>query len=294
MGILDKFKAMFSTNRLDVSSRFELDRHATSGTMSNFHLAKEIGTGRVFGLKFLDVEKLEMFESRFKGLSKPSEGEIAMKLKHPRIVETIEYGFTTANRPYILMEFIEGQGLNTLIQEKSPILDGNRLALIRQMSEAIEAVHRAGYIHRDICPRNFIVAPNGKSLKLIDFGLTVPDQPEFRQPGNRTGTPLYMAPEIVRRRATDKRVDVFALGVTAFRLCTGEHPWSSGGDTTGKAALQHDTSKPKSILDIAPTLDKRLARAIMQCLESDPQKRPDSPEQFTRLFHAAKTAFVAS
>merc|ERR1712023_148687 len=107
------------------------------------------------------------------------------------------------------MEYLEGTGLNTLIQESAPVLQGNQLSLIRQMADAIEAVHRAGFIHRDICPRNFIVSPDGENLTLIDFGLTVPDQPEFRQPGNRTGTPLYMAPEIVRRRSTDKRVDVF-------------------------------------------------------------------------------------
>lgn len=292
MGILDKFKSMLNSNRLDVSARFELDRHSTSGTMSDFHLAKEIATGKVYGLKFLDAEKLEAFESRFTGLNKPAEGEIAMLMDHPKVVHTYEWGKTTSNKPYILMEYIEGTGLNTLIQEESEILKGNELSLIRQMAEAIESVHKSGFIHRDICPRNFIVSPDGKKVTLIDFGLTIPDQPEFRQPGNRTGTPLYMAPEIVRRRATDKRVDVFALGVTAFRLCTGQHPWSSGADTTGQAALQHDTAKPKAILDLEPNLDPRLAKAIMQCLESDPRKRPESPEQFARQLHSVKSTFA--
>lgn len=293
MGILDTFKKMLSPNRLDVSARFELDRHSSSGTMSDFHLAREISTGKVFGLKFLDSEKLEAFESRFRGLKKPSEGEIAVSMDHPKVVRTYEFGKTTSNVPYILMEYLDGTGLNTLIQESDPVLQGNQLSLIRQMADAIEAVHRAGFIHRDICPRNFIVSPDGENLTLIDFGLTVPDQPEFRQPGNRTGTPLYMAPEIVRRRSTDKRVDVFALGVTAFRLCTSEHPWSSGADTTGQAALQHDTVKPKEILDVAPEIDPRLAKAIMQCIESDPQKRPESPEQFARLLHSVTSAFPA-
>ena len=78
---------------------------------------------------------------------------------------------------------------------------------------------------RDVCPPNYVVAPDAQSLKLIDFGLTLPATPQFMQPGNRTGKPNYMAPEIVKRQSTDVRVDVFAFGVTAYELCTFELPW---------------------------------------------------------------------
>ena len=289
MGLLDRFKSVFESNRLDVSARFELDRQSSTGTMSKFRVAREIQTGKTVGLKLLDLEKTQTFEARFKGLKKPAEGEIGLKLEHPLIVQTYEYGLTTTNQPYILMEYIHGSGLNTLIQDRSPLLDGNRVQLIREMAEAIGAVHKAGFIHRDICPRNFIVAEDGKSLKLIDFGLTVPNQPEFRQPGNRTGTPLYTAPEIVRRRDTDHRVDIFALGVTAYRLCTFEHPWSSGQDTSGKAALAHDTFVAKDIFDYNPKLNKTLGKAITKCYESDRDDRPQDIETFLRMIRSVKT-----
>ena len=100
------------------------------------------------------------------------------------------------------------------------------------------AVHAAGFIHRDICPRNFLLTNNRDDLKLIDFGLTVPATRMFMQPGNRTGSPNYMAPELVRRRATDQRLDVFAFGVTAYEFCTFRLPWLRG--TTGMAAMSHD------------------------------------------------------
>ena len=116
----------------------------------------------------------------------------------------------------------------------------------RRLTEALDAVHRAGYIHRDICPRNFIVSPDATSLKLIDFGLTLPIKREYLLPGNRTGTPLYMAPEIVRRKPTDLRVDIFALGVTAYQMWTFDFPWPSG-DSTGTGALQHDSRAPTPI-----------------------------------------------
>jgi eukaryotic-like serine/threonine-protein kinase len=273
-----KLQSLFTSDaKIDVSQRYEIIRDAISGTMSNFHQARDVRTGKVVGLKLLDREKTAAFESRFKGLNKPSEGKIATSLKHPRIVETYEFGETKAGQSYIVMEFVPGAGMNLLIPAKDPILDGNRLSLIRQMLEAIDAVHKAGYIHRDICPRNFIVSPDGTSLKLIDFGLTVPAEPPYMQPGNRTGTPLYMAPEIVRRRNTDQRVDIFAFGVTAFYLLAGEHPWPSS-DTTGKAALQHDTAAPARLEELRPTVNRTLAKVVHQCLAPLPHHRPASAE----------------
>jgi serine/threonine-protein kinase len=142
-------------------------------------------------------------------------------------------------------------------------------------------VHDAEYIHRDVCPRNFICSEDLQSLKLIDFGLTLPDLPPFRQPGNRTGTPMYMAPEIVRRRDTDQRVDIFALGVSAYELLTFELPWPFA-EATGKGALTHDSEDPVPILELRPKLNPRLARAIMQCLEPKRENRPPTLDDFLR------------
>ena len=283
MGLLDRFKKLFETpTRLDVSSRFQLDRQSATGTMSTFRVAAEITTGRKLGLKLLDKEKLAHFESRFSGLKKPSEGEIAKKIIHENVVTTLDYGFTTSGQSFVLMEYIDGYGLDLLINQKNQTFVENRLDLLRQMGRAVQAVHDAGFIHRDICPRNFITNRNIDHIKLIDFGLTVPDQPEFRQPGNRTGTPQYMAPEIVRRRATDLRVDVFAYGVTAYRMLSFEHPWGST-DTTGVGALAHDNRQPNDLLTLRPDLNPHLAAAIHRCIEPDPGKRPKSIKHFLAL-----------
>jgi serine/threonine-protein kinase len=183
------------------------------------------------------------------------------------------------------MEYLDGPGLHVLIRNRDPILDGKRVDLIRQMAEALEAVHAAGYIHRDICPRNFICAPDAKSLKLIDFGLTLPATRGFMQPGNRTGTPIYMAPEIVRRRWTDHRLDIFALGVTAYHLCTSDFPWPVG-DASGQTALSHDTANPTDILEHRPRLNKTLAKAIHRCMAAKPDDRPEAVEHFLRLIRS--------
>ncbi len=215
MGLFDQFKSLLD-GKLNIEQRYELLREAVSGTMSSFYMARDRKSGEVIGLKILDPAKTDFFEARFKGLSKPREGEIAMRLSHPRIVKTLGYGVTNHGESYVLMEYLDGPGLNVLIKERSPHLVRNRLPLIRQMAEALGAVHCAGFIHRDICPRNFICNTAATELKLIDFGLTVPATKEFMQPGNRTGTPNYMAPEVVRRRATDQRLDIFSLGAPAI------------------------------------------------------------------------------
>jgi serine/threonine-protein kinase len=283
MGIFDKLFGGSGNSRqkdaLDISARFRLDRHAFTGTMSKFHVAQEIGTRKLFGLKLLDDEKTEYFNNRFKGLKKPPEGEIALQIKHDHIVETYEYGKTTTGQEYILMEYINGPGLDQAIRRKDASLFPDRLKLIREMAKAIQAVHDQGFIHRDVCPRNFICYKDFTWLKLIDFGLTLPDEDPYKMPGNRTGTPQYMAPEIVRRRHTDQRLDVFSFGVTVYRFLTFEHPWGST-DTTGKAALAHDTSDVFPIQKFRPDLNPKLIKAIHKCIEVDPKKRMASCKAF--------------
>ena len=165
-------------------------------------------------------------------------------------------------------------------------MKGRRLNLIHQMCDALKYVHEQEYIHRDICPRNFICAEDLASLKLIDFGLTVPATKDFMQPGNRTGTPNYMAPEVIRRRHTDKRLDIFALGVTLFQMCTYQLPWP-GQDASGKAAVVHDTRPPTDIYSLYPELDRAVGDTIMRCLEVRPENRPQSMDEVIRGFYGA-------
>jgi serine/threonine-protein kinase len=289
MGLFDNFKSLFDA-RLNVQTRYELMREAISGTMSNFYMARDRQTGKVVGLKILDAQKTQEFEERFKGLKKPTEGAIAAAIDHPNVVKIFDHGITSKGQPYIVMEYLDGPGLNSIIVGRNPALEANRIGLLRQAAEALSAVHKAGYIHRDVCPRNYVVSRDSKALKLIDFGLAVPNTPEFRQPGNRTGTANYMAPEVVRRKKTDQRLDVFAFGVTAFEMCTFALPWPRGD---GQDALLHDTQEPVDIRDLRPTIEPRLAEAIMKCLAPLPDQRPASMDHFLRLLVGVKNADVA-
>jgi serine/threonine protein kinase len=280
MPLLDPLKSLFSGTKVNVSRRFALLREAISGTMSKFYMARDLRTGEVVGLKILDPEKLAVFEARFRGIEKPSEGEIAFQMKHPYIVTTLEHGLTTRGEQYLVMEFLEGAGMNSLLVAQDQRLNDLGVKYIHQTAEALAAVHATGFIHRDVCPRNLMLTGDNHDVKLIDFGLSVPATKPFMQPGNRTGTPNYMAPELVHRRATDTRLDVFSFGVTAYEICTTQLPWTRG--TTGMAAMSHD-KPPVDIRTHRPKITRRLADAIHACIEPDVEKRCPSMEKFLRM-----------
>ncbi|NDC63549.1 MAG: serine/threonine protein kinase [Planctomycetia bacterium] len=261
---------------VDVWRRFDRLHETTSGTMSNFYKVREKQTGHIYGLKILDPKKVAPVEARYRGLRKPNEGTVGSLIKGPNIVRTLEWGVTPDGRPFVLQEFVEGTLLHTLLSTRRPLPPATRLDLVRQGATAVGDVHRAGFVHRDICPRNFLLEPGGR-LVLFDFGLSVPDKPEFLRPGNRIGTPNYMAPEVVRRRQGDKGLDVFSFGVTAYEICTLELPWPRG--STGKAALTHD-SPPCDIREYWPDIPPKLAESIMACLAPESAGRPASMDAF--------------
>ncbi|OYP28278.1 serine/threonine protein kinase [Rhodopirellula sp. MGV] len=299
MGIFDSVKSMLGGSgksgggKIDLKERFALERTAVTGTMAKFFAAKDLhNDGKIVGVKVLDPEKVEAFESRFRHLKKPSEGEIAMKMHHRNIVETYEVGVSTDGNPVLIMEYIAGPSMqNIIVKKQEEHVAGRRLALIKSMAEALRYVHALEFIHRDICPRNFILTPDRKDVKLIDFGLTVPALPPYMAPGNRTGTPLYMSPEIVRRRPTDKRVDLFSLGVTYYCLIAFRHPWQ-GDEVTGRAALHHDTSPPLPLTTACPNVSPALARTIMQMIEPKVDDRTPTIEHFIQSLARVKEVYV--
>jgi serine/threonine protein kinase len=274
------FKQFFAGTKLDYKKRYELQLSAMSGTMSKVYKARDRETNEIVALKILDMAKTNLISSRFQGIKKPTEGEIAVQFDHPYIIKTLSHGLTVDNEQYLVMEYLGGSGLNNVLLVQEDLMAGARLHYIRQIAEAISVVHEKGFIHRDICPRNLIFTEDGTVLKLTDFGLTVPNQPPFTDPGNRTGTANYMAPELIRRKPTDRRIDIFAFGVTIYELCTKNLPWPRGDNAN--AAMTH-SEPPEQITTYRPQINKTLAKAIHKCIEPDAAERFSDIRQFTRM-----------
>jgi serine/threonine protein kinase len=269
--------------RIDVRKRFDLLGRTGQGSMSKVWRANDRSLGRVVCVKLLDKEKTSRFEARFLGLNKPLEGAICVTLRHKNIVQTYEYGMTLEGGQYLVMELIDGMGLNYLVETQSAQLKGNRINYLVQTTDALEYLHSQGFLHRDICPRNVMVTREGV-VKLIDFGLTVPYRPEFCKPGNRTGTPNYLAPELIRRVTTDLRVDLFALGVTAYEVFTNNLPWERSQSL--QTLLSHMNSPGKDPRGFRPDLDPATAKFLIKAVERDPRDRFQTAAEFREALKA--------
>jgi serine/threonine protein kinase len=286
VGLFTGLKSLFRSKpksnlpKIDVRKRFDLLGRTGQGSMSKVWRARDRSLGRVVCLKLLDKEKTAKFEARFVGLTKPREGAICMALRHKNVVQTYEYGLTTEGEFYVVMELIEGLGLNYLIETRSPQLEGHRVNFLGQIADGLEYMHKQGYLHRDICPRNVMVTRDGQ-VKLIDFGLTIPNRPEFCRPGNRTGTPNYLAPELIRRTTTDHRVDLFALGVTAYETYTTNLPWEKTESL--QTLLSHMNSPGKDPREFVPKMDKVTAQFLRKAIERDPRERFQSAAEFREV-----------
>lgn len=277
--VLSKIKSLFSGGpaRVNVKERFVIKHKSTLGTMSEVYKAFDKKLGKQVCLKILDKEKTDQFEARFTGLNKPGEGAISAALRHPHIVEPYEHGLTSAGEPFLVMEWLDGDGLLSLIESEPARLEGKRVRCLQQLADALDYMHQQKYLHRDICPRNVIFTAAGPA-KLIDFGLTVPYRPDFCKPGNRSGTPQYLAPEVLRRAPTDHRLDLFALGVTAYETFTGQLPWGPFESVQSQmAAYNRDPTDPR---EHVPELDEPIARFLLKSVEREAGKRFQSAAAF--------------
>ncbi len=287
---MDFLKRLFQRQpkieKVDVRRRFELHGRVGQGSMSKVWRATDTIGSKPVALKVLDKPRLARLDNRFKslGLKRPHEGEISLSLRHPNIAKTLECGITTDDEEFLVMEFIDGVTLSYLVETQIPRMKQNCLWYCIQLGEALEAVHRANYIHRDMCPRNVMIT-NEDVVKLIDFGLVVPNTDPYKRPGNRTGTANYMAPELIKRMSTDERIDIFSYAVTCYEMFTRQLPWDSGD--TLESVMQHINNPPKDIKLYAPKLDSQVCSAIMKGLEQNPERRWQSVREMVHEFRQA-------
>ena len=272
----------------DLTSRFDLIGRIGQGSMSKVFRGRDPATDRMYAVKILDMAKTRKLDDRFlaKGLTHPSEGEVAVQLDHPRIVKTYEHGWTVDNEIFLVMEFVEGVSLSFLIDTQNEHMQQGRLRFMIELGEAIEHFHSKNLIHRDICPRN-ILLDETYHIKLIDFGLVVPNTPPFQQPGNRTGTAQYMAPELMKRKKTAQRIDIFSYAMTCFEMYANRLPWDSTGQTID--LMQQRINTPAAdIREFVSDIDEDVAETIMRGLESDPSSRWASASQMVARFRDAR------
>jgi serine/threonine protein kinase len=255
--------------KVNLDRRFMLVAELPRGSMSRVYRALDQETGRTVCLKVQDRAKTQAAIARAVQAGRPSEGEIGVQIVHPHVVRTFEYGESTRGEYFLVMEYIDGVSVQFLRETRA--LDfARKIDLLIQAAEGLAAVHAAGFLHHDFGPKNLLVNRDGQ-LKLIDFGLAVPNTPAFRGPGNRTGTLNYMAPELVRREPIDERIDIFSFGATAYELLTDRLPY----DATNSLAqmLQRINAEPLDPARANPRLSPELCAFLRKAIARRKQDR---------------------
>src|SRR5881396_2625858 len=146
---------------------------------------------------------------------------------HEHVIGYVEHGKINGT-PYCLMEYVESSNLKQMILRNDPILLENVGNVLIDMAVALEHVHDSGFMHLDFKPENVLITRNA-AVRLVDFDLAQPRPARPKKFSKNPGTPAYMAPEQLQREAFDHRADIFAYGVTAYEVLTGQKPFA--GDT---------------------------------------------------------------
>jgi serine/threonine protein kinase len=281
--------------------RYQLTELLGQGGMGEVWRAQHRMLARSVAIKLIRPEVL--------GASTPTESKLMMQrferearataaLSSPNTIRIFDFGTTDAGVFYYVMELLSGRDLESLVREFGPVPADRALYLLRQACHSLADAHARGLVHRDIKPANIYTCRMGLEydfVKVLDFGLVkFADRNAMQQTlmtaaHTTTGTPAYMAPELILGEADiDRRADVYALGCVAYYLLTGQLVFEA--DTPMKMFLHHVQTKPvppsqRVELRIPPELDE----LVLACLEKDPSKRPQDASQLFDLARDCRT-----
>ena len=255
------------------NERYEFERELGRGAFGVVNLARDrqIHSRRVVIKFLLEAEGLSFADASFRTMFERETSALAW-INHPHVVDVYDYGWTPEGKPFIVMKYIEGQTLRTAMDGRA--MNPERAArIVRQLASALSAVHDAGVVHRDLKPENVMLqSSNDEEFAiLIDFGVAKIEVSRAGTSEQETlaGTPVYMAPEQLRGHPVPAS-DVWALGVVAYELVTGQRPFSAADVIMLKDAPAASFTEPRTL---CPALPKVAQAVILKALNYDADHR---------------------
>ena len=207
-----------------VADRYRIDGVVGKGGFGAVYRATHLESGASVALKILlkNYAAAKTDSKRFR-----REAALVQKLRHPKIVELLDFGHTQRGQPFIAFELLQGEAMSRILKERGPLTVGQAAAVAADVLEALQAAHDFGVIHRDIKPGNIFVLDSGGS-KVLDFGIAKAVSGEeaggtqLTEAGQMIGTPHYMAPEQVRGTGVVPATDIYSLGLVVAELVSGK------------------------------------------------------------------------
>ena len=258
-----------------VAERYKILARIGKGGMGSVYKAQDLYLKRAVALKLLhsEIAQKPVLVQRFQ-----KEVEATAKLAHEGIVKVQDMGLSEDGSPFMVMDLIDGKGLDEILKENGHLPVEQSLNIAHQIADAIGHAHERGVIHRDLKPSNVIVSKNasGKTtIKIVDFGIaklleSENENDKLTKTGDIFGSPQYMSPEQCRSEGLDQRADIYSIGCVLFEMVTGKTAFSA--ENAVKTILKH-------LNETRPELDKKLAvppsvvAIIDKCLEKKKEDR---------------------
>jgi len=265
----------------DVFERFRIEAFVTRTAMTTIYRATDLRSGQLVAIKIPhpELECDPVFYSRFQ-----REAAIGKKLHHPGIVQTLDS--SDMDQLCIVMEWAEGRILREILAEQGKLPPERATRIALGVCEALDYIHGQGVVHRDLKPENIMVSEDDQ-VKLIDFGIASSEgmrRLTFSKLSDAMGTPDYISPEQIRRRHTDGRSDVYALGVILYEMLAGKTPFNG----PNPFAVMNDrlVNDPPPLRRNNPQISAEMEEVVYRALERDPEDRYANAREFaTALAH---------
>jgi tRNA A-37 threonylcarbamoyl transferase component Bud32 len=274
MKIVDKLEGQI------LDGKYKIVEFLGAGGMSTVYKARHIVLDKILALKLLQPHLLgnARFVQRFQ-----REAQSMARMQHPNLLTVHECGFLEGV-PFLLLDFVDGKGLDVLIQERARLSVGQMLAIVLQVAEGLINAHDNGIVHRDIKPANIMISESVKGrelVKVVDFGLAKmlesedagQAQQKISREGASAGSPMYMSPEQCVGDPADARTDIYAIGCVMYECLTGQPPLFGASILETFNKVMNEKPQPVSVTAEVPD---ELDALILKCLEKRPENRPNS------------------
>ena len=254
-----------------LAGRYKLERRLAQGGMAEVWLATDLSLDRRVALKWLkpSLASDPVVAERFR-----REAVAVARLTHPNIVAVHDV-FAEGSRQAVVMQLVDGKSLRQLLDVQTRLSPELTIHIGTCVAAALDAAHRAGFVHRDVKPGNILVTPDGRVL-LTDFGIAkgLDGGDDLTSDNVMMGTAKYLSPEQVRGRRLDGRADLYSLGLVLYECLAGRVPFI--GETDADTALARLQRDPTDLSRLRPTLSRGLVDLIHRLLARNPNRRPAS------------------